>query len=91
MVFKVGEFWPAVGVFQTGATVTIAVHDITAAPVFATLPLSSSATAEIGSTGVFVWPSTSLLNPITDTTHLVWIMTDNTTGRTDKRHVLVRL
>ena len=75
----------AVGIFETGKTVTIEVYD---ARTGLAETLTTNACTEIGTTGVFVWEFSNLDTLPSAFTQFLYIMTDNSTTPVKRRELL---
>lgn len=71
----------AIGVFQTGDTVTIEVRDLSDDSI---VVLSSNACSEIGATGVFKWPYSNITTPPTTIKEYQYTMTDGVDTANDQ-------
>jgi len=75
MRYQTTETTNAVGKFDTGATVTITLYDLSDE---SSETLTSNACNEVGSTGIFYWNTTNITTQPTTKTEYVWVMTDGT-------------
>jgi len=75
MRYKISETPTILGKFDTGATVTIALYDLSTE---ASVTLTSSSCNEVGSTGVFAWSTSNITTQPTTLKEYLWIMTDST-------------
>lgn len=81
-----GEQPVAVGEFNTGATVTLVLYDLST---LLSVGISSAVCTEIGVTGIFTWSSSNISSAPTAFTEYAYVMTDTTTGRTHKGKIVV--
>ena len=70
-----------VGKFDTGDTVTIALYDLSDD---STVTLTSSSCAEIGTTGIFKWNSSSITTQPTSFVEYLWVMDNGVTKQYGK-------
>jgi len=76
LIRQIGESYSIVGRFPTGGTVTIAVYNVVTG---SAVTLSSNSCTEIGSTGLYTFPSSNITGLVNQHDVLVWQMTDGTT------------
>jgi len=81
-----GETWSVFGRFRTSRTITVALFDGQSG---AAIPLSSTATAEIAATGIYVADSSQIVTDPVALTIIAWQMTDTVSGRTDEGVIAV--
>lgn len=75
MRYKIAEQPTILGKFDSGATVTITLYDLSDE---STETLTSNSCNEIASTGVFAWSTSNITTQPTTLTEYLWIMTDGT-------------
>ena len=84
--YSLTEDFAVFGRFRTGRVVTCALFDGLTGAV---IPVTSTATVEIGTTGVYRFNSTNITVAIAAFTIVVWQMQDTVSNRTDEGFVVV--
>ncbi len=75
MRYKISETPTILGKFDTGATVTITLYDLSDE---STVTLMSNSCNEVASTGVFRWSTSNITTQPTTKKEYLWIMSDGT-------------